>query len=203
MDVIERSMPPEASTYSVGATGDGTTLTGYFAVFNQWAEIDSVQEGHFMERIAPGAFRNTLASDPIRVLFQHGKDPQIGDKVLGPISVLEEDAQGARFEVPLLDTSYNRDLLPGLRAGLYGSSFRFSVAKQDFNHRAKASDYNPDGLPERTIQEARVFEFGPVTFPAYPGATAGLRSLTGTDDSRWSADQLDQLIEDIDLLLYA
>jgi hypothetical protein len=31
-------------------------------------------------------------------------------------------------------------------------------------------------LPERTIKELRLFEFGPVTFPAYQSATAGVRS---------------------------
>ena len=33
-------------------------------------------------------------------------------------------------------------------------------------------------LPERTIREARLFEFGPVVYPANPGATAGIRGLT-------------------------
>jgi hypothetical protein len=30
-------------------------------------------------------------------------------------------------------------------------------------------EYNPKGMPERTITEAKVFEFGPVTYPAYEG----------------------------------
>jgi phage head maturation protease len=42
----------------------------------------------------------------------------------------------------------------------------------DVNQRPGKSDYNPDGLPEITILEARLIEFGPVTFPAYAGATA-------------------------------
>lgn len=159
-------------------------LHGHFAVFNTWAEIDSLWEGRFLERIAPGAFRKTFREnrDAIRVLFQHGRDPQVGNKPLGPIEQLGEDDDGAAYTVSLLDTEYVRELLPGLRAGLYGSSFKFRVIKEDVVEEPGASEWNPDGLPERTIREMRVFEFGPVTFPAYGDATAMVRSLT--DDYR-------------------
>jgi signal peptide peptidase SppA len=118
----------------------------------------------------------------VRPLFQHGRDPQVGDKPLGPIQALVEDETGVYYEVPLLDTSYNREIVPGLREGLYGASFRFRVVKEDIVKRPSRSAYNPDRLPERTVTEAQVFEFGPVTFPAYDAATAGVRSLT--DDFR-------------------
>lgn len=156
------------------------TLRGHFSVFNTWTTIDSAWEGTFRERVAPGAFSKTIQENRnnIKVLFQHGKDPQIGDKPLGAISDLREDETGAYYEVPLLDTSYNRDLLPGLEAGLYGASFRFKVLREDFNRDPERSEDNPDGLPERTIKEAALYEFGPVTFGAYPTATAGVRSLT-------------------------
>jgi HK97 family phage prohead protease len=156
------------------------TLHGYLAVFNQWSEINSQHEGHFMERLAPEAFNGTLAAnrERMRVTFNHGKDPQLGDKVLGIPSVLEPDERGVRYEVPLFDTSYNRDLAPRLKAGAYGSSFRFNVTAEDYNRRAKPSAYNPKGLPERTVRDLVMPEFGPVTFPAYAGATAGMRSLT-------------------------
>ncbi|CAB4174349.1 Phage major capsid protein, HK97 [uncultured Caudovirales phage] len=160
--------------------GDAPRMTGHFARFNEWTTIDSRIEGRFLERVAPGAFAKTIAEsrDSVKVLFNHGKDPQIGDKPLGTITSLEEDGTGARYDVALLDTSYNRDLIPGLRAGVYGASFRFSVVKEDVVRSPKASEYNPGALPERTIREARLFEFGPVTFPAYAGATASVRSLT-------------------------
>jgi phage head maturation protease len=68
------------------------------------------------------------------VLFQHGSDPQIGDKPLGPIDQLREDDTGAYYEVPLLEASYVRDnVLPGLKAGLYGASFRFRVVREEIN----------------------------------------------------------------------
>jgi HK97 family phage prohead protease len=155
------------------------TLHGHFSVFNEWTEIDG-WEGNFLERVAPGAFAHTLAHDRsrIRVLFQHGRDPQLGAKPLGVPTTLREDELGGYYEVPLLDTSYNRELVPGLRAGVYGASFRFTVTREHLLRSPEASSYNPKGLPERTIQEARVLELGPVSFPAYDGATAGVRSLT-------------------------
>lgn len=158
------------------------TMVGHFVPFNQWTAIHSSWEGDFMERFAPGSLSKTFQENRVnmRSLFQHGQDPSIGEKVLGPITELREDDYGAYYEVPLLDTSYNRDLLPGLEQNLYGTSFRFGVMKEQMNRKAKPSEFNPDGLPERTVLEARISEFGPVTFPAYAGGSAGIRS--GTDD---------------------
>jgi HK97 family phage prohead protease len=165
--------------------GDGDDLgllNGHFSVFNNWYQIDSFWEGSFLERIAPGAFADTIANDRagMKVLFDHGFDPVIGNKALGPIEDLREDKTGPYYEVPLMDTSYNRDLLPGLKRGLYGASFRFRVQEETWVDEPKASKANPKGVPERTINRVQVMEFGPVTFPANPKASAGVRSLTDT-----------------------
>lgn len=171
------SRPPEL-VRSEGS--DMPVLRGHFAVWDTFTEIRSSYEGHFLERFATSSMDKTITEgrDRMKVLFQHGKDPQIADKPLGPISRLEPDDTGAYYEVPLLDTSYNRDLIPGLENGLYGASFRFQVISEEFNKKPRRSDFNPSGLPERTVTEAKVIEFGPVTFPAYAQATAGLRSMT-------------------------
>lgn len=182
MDLV-RAVPRtvELRAADEAAVGDETLglMTGHFSMFDNWYEIDSWFEGRFLERTAPGAFRKTLAEgkSSIKVLYDHGMDPQIGNKVLG-LNDSREDGQGAAYEVPLFDTTYNRDLLPGLRAGAYGSSFRFRVTRDEWNDEPGISDYNPEGIPERTIKEVRVFEYGPVTFPANPEATAGMRCLT-------------------------
>ena len=86
--------------------------------------------------------------------------------------MLEEDGRGLYYETPLLDTSYNADLLPGLEAGLYGASFRFKVLKEEFVSDPEPSAYNPSALPERTIQEAKLYELGPCLWGAYPEASA-------------------------------
>ena len=165
--------------------GDADTLglmEVRFSPFNTWYEIDSLWEGRFLERTEKGAFTKTIREqgDRVKVLFNHGMDPQIGDKVLGVPADLREDDDAAVGDVPLLDTSYNRDLLPGLKRKAYGSSFMFRVIKDEWNDEPGPSEHNPDGIPERTIKEVRLYEFGPVTWPANPAATAGVRS--GTDD---------------------
>jgi HK97 family phage prohead protease len=151
-----------------------------FSPFDTWYEVNSKFEGRFMERTMRGAFADTVVNERgvMRSLFDHGHDPQIGNKVLGPIVALLEDTNGPVGEVDLLDTSYNRDLLPGLKAGVYGSSFRMHVLADDWNDRPGQSDHNPDGLPERTIAKTKTLEFGPVTFPANPAAKAMVRSMT-------------------------
>ncbi len=165
------------------------TLEVDFSRFGAWYEIDSFWEGRFLERVVRGAFAKTIKErgDQVKVLFNHGFDFNIGDKILGVPEVLEERPQSPHLEAGLLDTAYNRDLEPGLRAGGYGSSFMFEVLGERWDREPGKSEHNPDGLPERSLTEVRLFEAGPVTWPANPEATAGLRSMSGTD---WLVDQL-------------
>jgi hypothetical protein len=168
------------------------TLVGRLATYDDWTEINSVVEGHFMERTWPGAFSKTFAENRTRmqVLYDHGQDPVIGTKPLGPLESIVEDDRSVDYVAPLLDTSYNRDLLPILKAGLLGSSYRFSVPKDkdEWNYRAEKSDFNPLGLPERTIREVKVIEFGPTPFPAYENTSSGVRSTTDEYLKRQLAD---------------
>lgn len=159
--------------------GDGRTLFGHFAVFDRWTEIDSWFEGRFLERVGDKAFVRTFKErgDKIRVLYDHGHDPSIGNKPLGAPDVLRTDkGVGAYYESELFDADYVNSLIPALRAKQLGASFRFRVTGEEWVEPKKASDYNPDKLPERTITDVDLYEFGPVTFPAYDDATAGVRS---------------------------
>ncbi len=166
-------------------------LTGHFSVFDSPTEIDSLREGNFIESISPGAFKKTFAENRsnMKVLFQHGRDPQIGNKPIADIVTLHEDDRGAFYEASMFE-GLDPLVESGLRAGVYGASFRFTVMREDVNRTPGESSTNPRGLPERTIREAQVAEFGPVTWGAYKGATAGVRSITDT-------------ILDVDALAYA
>lgn len=163
-----------------------------FSPFNTPYEINSFWEGRFIERTLPGAFKKTISDSQrsdgtfsTKVLFNHGSDFNIGDK---PLAVPDRMAEvntdgyhGPELEGNLLDTSYNRDIKQMLEARALGSSFMFEVIREEWNNEPEPSDANPEGLPERAISEVRLFEAGPVTWPASPTASAGMRSRCGTD----------------------
>ncbi len=176
----EEEPPPEEDEEKKSSGGLGT-LEVNFSKYNDFYRIDSFWEGTFLERVAPGAFKKTLAErgDQTKILFNHGMDFNIGDKVLAMPEEYGDRKESPFLAGELLDTSYNRDLLPALERGAYGSSFMFEVLGESWENEPEKSDANPDGIPERTISEVRLFEAGPVTWPANPGATAGMRC--GTD----------------------
>lgn len=195
-DLIRALGPGGVSLRASAPDDDGIgTIAGHLAVFDEWAEIDSVWEGNFLERFSPAAFTKTIRENgpSIRMLFNHGFDPAVGQQVLAPFDRLEEDEGGLAFEGGLFDTSYNRDLLPGLKAGQYGASIRMRVMRDELVKKPKPSDYNPRGLPERTVREVQLFEGGPVTFPAYTTADVGARTRSLTD---WHRERMGLVVPD-------
>jgi HK97 family phage prohead protease len=186
------AIPLRAEGDSAPAEGDLGRLFVRFSPFDTPYEINSMWEGRFIERTKPGAFKKTIAESKrsdgtfsTKVLFNHGSDFNIGDKPLAVpdrmAEVNEDGYHGPELEGNLLDTSYNRDIRSMLEARALGSSFMFEVIREEWNNEPEPSDSNPEGLPERNIQEVRLFEAGPVTWPASPTASAGLRSRCGTD----------------------
>jgi HK97 family phage prohead protease len=147
----------------------GRTLIGYASVFDYPIEAghSSHPQTHFVK---PGAFNRTLEKHPTpQVLLNHGQDPVVGQKPLGVPEVIRVDSHGLYVEVPLDKTSYNEDILVSLRSGaLSAMSIMFKTEQDSYN----------DDRTERYIEQVRLFEFGPVTFPANQAAVASLHSLT-------------------------
>ena len=76
-----------------------------------------------------------------------------------------------------------RSLIPGLQAGQYGVSFRFKVVKDELRKFPARSTHNPKQLPEVTIIQADLTEFGPTPTPAYKGPSAAVRSTAAGVDN--------------------
>ena len=156
------------------SSGGPPVLSGYAAVFNS----PSVNLGHFVETIRPGAFRSSLSSRrPIFAFLDH--DP---GKVLARSDIaggergsltLTEDGHGLRIEMaPLLNDTDGQNAIERVRAGLLDSmSFGFTVtdAGQKWDTSAKPA--------RRELLDVALHEVSIVAFPAYPDTEIAMRSL--------------------------
>lgn len=152
-------------------------ICGYASVFfNGKPETEfKVKDGYF-ERIMPGAFRDAVANDDVRALFNHNADNLLGCRSSGTLQ-LEEDARGLRYSIPYDDSDpdHKRVMAKIQRGDLRGSSFGFRVLEQNM---AKEN-----GNLVRNIGKVKLVDVGPVTYPAYQGTEACARSLDGAFDA--------------------
>lgn len=180
-DEITTSAPRDNLTRSVEfraePSDDGLTLEGYAAVFDATTSIDS-WEGTFDERIAKGAFAKTIRDGRPVLQFDHGGHPLIGSIPLGVIKSMREDDHGLFIRARLSDNWLVEPVRDAIRDGaITGMSFRFQVVRDEWERG--------DDRPLRTIREVKLFEAGPVVFPAYATTSVGVRSravLTALDD---------------------
>jgi HK97 family phage prohead protease len=149
-------------------SGSVGTIVGYAATFNEL----SLDLG-FREKIAPGAFKASLArGDDVRALIDHNPERIIGRRSSSTLRVTE-DEKGLWVEIDLPDTQAGRDILASIKRG--------DVTGQSFSFYTIADDWKRDpatGLWERTLLAVDAVDVGPVTFPAYPTTSIAARSLT-------------------------
>ena len=141
-------------------------IVGYAAKFG----VNSLDLGEFTERIDPGAFgivaerRGRKKPLETRALWNH--DPNYPLARYPGTLRMNVDETGLRYEFPVPDTSYGRDLAANIEAGIVrGSSFSFQIAPGGESWSVE------DGRSIRTVTKIdSLIDVGPVTFPAYPDA---------------------------------
>lgn len=163
---------------------DGATprIVGYAAVFyrandpSTEFEMLPAENGwpRVVERMMPGAFDAAVKSDDVRALFNHDPNQVLGRTGAGTLR-LSVDQTGLRYEIDPPDTQAARDLVEMLRRGdVSGSSFGF-LPRSGATRQIKGEN----GAPDQVVFErndVQLFDVGPVTFPAYSGASSGVRA---------------------------
>jgi len=151
------------------AEGESRTIVGSAVVF------DSITEMRwFKEKIDPAAFDEILA-DPnheVVALVNHDDNLVVARRSAGTLKLYKEGNKLMyAFDAP--ETTAGNDLLINLRNGnIKGSSFQFEVSEQKWTF-----DENNDKNDLRTILKvSRLWDVGPVTFPAYADTSVALRS---------------------------
>lgn len=162
--------------------GGGEVIAGYASVYYDGSQGTEYQlwEGA-VERVMPGAFDRALAEgDDCRGLFNHDPNCVLGRSASGTLR-LKSDAKGLSYEIDPADTTVSADVREHLRRGdVNGSSFSFLITDQDWRTETR----NEKTLDIREIRGVKLFDVGPVTYPAYEGTTAGTRSADDLSEAR-------------------
>lgn len=162
------------------ADGALPLIVGYAAVFyredDPGTEYEMLPAEHgwprLVERIMPTAFNRAVKEDDVRALFDHNSAAVLGRSGAGTLRLFV-DERGLRYEIDPPDTQTARDLLASLRRGdISGSSFAF-LPRNTVHRSLKEGNTTTEILERHDVQ---LFDVGPVTFPAYPGASAGVRA---------------------------
>lgn len=177
----EQRFIPATSAIGVRAKdgADLPTIEGHGALFNDETVIGS----WFRERILPGAFKDSLATDDIRVAFNHDYNCILGRTSAGTATV-EEDKQGLKYTAEPPDVEWARGVVLQIkRKDITGSSFSFTVEHSD-DEEWDYSETKKGMLPLRTIKKARLYETGPVAFPAYENTTVSARAMSKVEEAK-------------------
>lgn len=168
---MERSIYQAELRAEPGAEGAPPVIAGYAAVFNQ---PSLVLYGMFREKIAPGAFSESLGVDDIRVLWNHNDDYVLGRNRNNTLS-LNEDSYGLNIRNEPPNTSWGRDAVVSIgRRDVDQMSFMFDTLVDDWTEERET------GQIMRTLYKLRLYEVSPVTFPAYPQTSVGVRGIGRT-----------------------
>lgn len=158
------------SYFTLRNSGDAPILVGHAAVFDRDSELIA---GSFIERIAPGAFRESIARrDDVRALINHDSNLILARTVSGTL-LLREDEHGLYVEINPPKTTYAQDLLESARRGdVSQMSFGFTVPPG-----GERWERGQNGRPDiRTLLKVNLFDVSAVTFPAYPDTNVAVRS---------------------------
>lgn len=148
-------------------------IVGYAARFNKLSE----DLGGWRETIAAGAFSDVLKDD-VRGLFNHDANWPLGRSTAGTLK-LSQDSKGLSIEIEPPDTEQARTVITAIERGdVTGQSFSFTLPPMP---EGRVWEEDEDGNLTRTITKvARLYDVGPVTFPAYPDTDVSLRSVDAT-----------------------
>lgn len=131
------------------------TMSGHAAVFNTETELGR----DIRERVAPGAFAESIQTDDVRALFNHDANYVLGRNRAGTLT-MREDEKGLAVEIDPPDTQFAKDLTVLMERGdISQMSFAFEVLKQSWEER--------DGYDLRTLEKVKLWDVSPVTYPAY------------------------------------
>lgn len=161
------------------AEGEAEYFVGYGATFGEVADM-----GWMTEEIDPGAFSEVM-NDDVRGLFNHDDDQVLGRTKSGTMT-WTVDSVGAKYSILYNpnDPDHVRVMEKVKRGDVSQSSFSFSV-KDDTWETRNGKDHR------KVLKLKRLYDFAPVTYPAYENTTVAKRSFDSRPDNTKDLAEMD------------
>lgn len=175
-----RDLPATRAGLNVRTEGDSPkALSGYGAVFYRESEPGSEYWlwDDFVERLMPGCFDRALKEDDVRSFFNHDPNTILGRRAFAADDSLKLtiDETGLRYEVVYDSTDPDHvAIFSKVRSGkVTGSSFMFVPTAETY--RSETDPETKKRIDIVEVTEVRLYEVGPVVFPAYDATTSEVR----------------------------
>lgn len=146
--------------------GDKPKIAGYAAVIMK----ESRNLGGFVERLDSGAFNKSRGDGwpDVVARYNHDDASMLGTTASGSLRLYVDD-YGLFYEVD--PPTHRSDIVELIERGdIRHSSFAFRSVEDDWS-------LTEQGFPLRTLRALQLVDVSPVPVPAYPDATAMLRSF--------------------------
>jgi HK97 family phage prohead protease len=154
-------------------------IEGHAAIFDSLSQ-DLGAIFPFKEKIRAGAFKQSLERDDIRALWNHDANYVLGRNKASTLE-LKETAKGLKVRIHPPDTQWARDLTESIKRG--------DVSQMSFGFICERESWSAEGGEDvRTLEQVKLFDVSPVTFPAYLDTDVGVRSALDSYD-RHKKDQ--------------
>lgn len=147
-------------------------IEGYSAVFyNESNDGTEYRVGPYRERIGRRAFSRAINENhDTRCLFNHDASLLLGRTTAGTCT-LSVDDMGLRFRASMPDTQLGRDVATLMERGdITGCSFAFEIMDESEPVRQE------DGTYVVEIRDLKLYDVGPVTYPAYEATSVHVRT---------------------------
>lgn len=172
----------------VGSDEKHQLLTGYASVFYNPADPGTQYQlwDNVYERIDPKAFDVAVREDDVVALYNHNPDHVLGRNKSGTLK-LSIDERGLHYEIDPPATQLAKQVTLSIERGdISGSSFAFDIEAEEI--------FREGDLVIRTVKKARLYDVGPVTYPAYVAATSQV-----SQRSRMSIDRFEPAVNNLEL----
>lgn len=162
----------------IRAAAEGRAIEGTAVVYNSLSQ----RMWGFRERIAPGAFADSLADSKrdVFALWNHNTDFPLASRNSKSLT-LTDTPEGLQFRFEVSESIWGDSAYRSIKDGI--------VTKMSFGFRTVTDEWNTEEKEEiRTVVKAELYEISPVLFPAYTSTSVEARSVL-TPEEIWKQRQ--------------